>query len=77
MVIAPTRSTDDRHRDNVALRRDNATLRLQLAEANARIAELTAEVGRLATLVAQGNERIGELLAIAQRKKRKSVKASA
>lgn len=45
-------------------------MRLQLAEANARIAELTAEVGGLAKLVALGNERISELLAIAQRKKR-------
>lgn len=42
----------------------------QLAEANAHIKELTAEVGRLAQLVAAGNERITELLAIANRKKR-------
>lgn len=41
-----------------------------LAEANVRIAELTAEVSRLALAVAAGNERITELLAIAQRKKR-------
>jgi len=45
-------------------------LQAQLAEANARIAELTAEVGRLAQAVAAGNERITELLAIANRKKR-------
>ena len=32
--------------------------------------ELTAEVGRLAQLVGQANERVSELLAIAQRKKR-------
>lgn len=38
--------------------------------ADARTSELTAEVGRLATLVAKGNERVAELLAIAQRKKR-------
>lgn len=44
-------------------------MREQLAEANARVAELTAEVGRLADLVARSNDRITELLAIAQRKK--------
>jgi hypothetical protein len=70
VVIAPQRRTDDQYRDNATLRREMATLRLQLAEANARNAELIAEVGRLATLVALGNERISELLAIAQRKKR-------
>lgn len=44
----------------------------QLEAANARIAELTAEVGRLAVLVAAGNERLTELLAAALRKKGKS-----
>ena len=51
-------------------RRDYEALQGQLAAANARVAELTAEVGRLADLVAKGNERIGELLAIAQRSRR-------
>jgi transposase len=40
------------------------------------VAELTAEVGRLADLVAQGNDRITELLAIAQRKKGGSMRAA-
>lgn len=39
--------------------------------ADARTSELTAEVGRLAQLVGQANERVSELLAIAQRKKRR------
>lgn len=41
----------------------------QLAAANQRIAELTAAVGELGQAVAKGNDRIAELLAIAQRKK--------
>jgi hypothetical protein len=49
------------------LRRDYEALHAQLSSANARVAELTAEVGRLAELVAKGNDRIVELLAIAQR----------
>ena len=53
-----------------ALQRQHAEQGQQLATANARIAELTREVGRLATLIAQSNERVAELLAIAQRKKR-------
>jgi len=57
-------------------RRDYEELRLQLAEANGRVAALTAEVGRLADLVAQGNDRILELFAIAQRKKRGLEKAT-
>ena len=52
------------------LRRDNEALRGQLAAANERVAALTVEVGRLADLVARGNDRITELLAIAQRNKR-------
>ncbi len=51
------------------LRRNYDDLRDQLAAANARVAELTTEVGRLADLVAQGNDRTIELLAIAQRSK--------
>ena len=54
---------------DVVDRRDYDDLRDQLAAANARVAELTTEVGRLADLVAQGNDRVIELLAIAQRKK--------
>ena len=38
--------------------------------ADVRTSELTVEIGRLAALVARGNERIAELLAIAMRKKR-------
>lgn len=60
-----------------ALRQENAELRThlgrtqrQLDEANARIETLTREVGRLADLVAQGNDRLVELLAVAQRKQR-------
>ena len=40
----------------------------QLDEANARVAELVAEVGRLSKMVAEGNERLVELLAVVQRK---------
>jgi transposase len=50
-------------------RREHDAICEQLAQSNARVAELTAEVGRLADLVARGNDRIIELLAIAQRKK--------
>jgi transposase len=61
-----------------ALRRENAQLRAELASQaarfKARIAELTAEVSRLATLCAQANDRIAELLAIAQRKKAPAAK---
>lgn len=49
---------------------EHEALRIQLAEANARVSALTVEVGRLADLVARSNDRITELLAIAQRKKR-------
>lgn len=41
----------------------------QRAAADARTGELMGEIGRLAQLVAQGNDRIAELLVIAQRKK--------
>ena len=53
-----------------ALRLENASLRAQLDEANARIDVLTREVGRLAELVAKGNGRTTDLLAIARRKQR-------
>lgn len=66
----PPVATDPTRQAYEALQREYAELRAQHAAANARIAELTAEVGRLARAVAQGNERIGELLAIAQRKMR-------
>ena len=42
----------------------------QLAAANAQVEALTKEIGRLAELVAKGNEQFTELTAIAQRKKR-------
>jgi transposase len=69
VVIGPTQYE--------SLRRENDALRTHLAEASARVAELTAEVGRLADLVARGNDRVTELLAIAQRKKGGSRKAPA
>ena len=53
-----------------ALRRENAELRGQLQQANGLIGKLTDEIGRLSKLVAQGNERSAELLAIAKRKLR-------
>jgi len=59
-----------------AVRRDAEFLRAQLSESNARVAELTAEIRRLTDLVAKGNERVAELLAIAQRKKRGSSKST-
>jgi hypothetical protein len=56
-------------RGEVVSRRDYETVCMRLAASEARVAELTAEVGRLADLVARGNDRITELLAIAQRNK--------
>lgn len=53
-----------------ALREENRRLRTQLESANARIETLTQEVGSLAVQVALGNERLVELLAVAQRKQR-------
>ncbi len=64
MVVVPITQ-----RELDALCGNNEKLRLQLDAANAQITALTAEVGRLADLVAQGNDRITELLAIALRKK--------
>ena len=60
--MAPTRREQ-------ALQRENEALRLQLAALTTQNAGLITEVGRLADLVAKSNERIAELLAIAQRKK--------
>lgn len=45
---------------------ENQALRRQLDMANQQIASLTAEVGRLATMMALSNERMLELLAVAQ-----------
>lgn len=70
MAYARTRA-DVSHAVHEALRREHAEQRIYLREANARIAELTAEVGRLGDLVAKGNERTAELLAVALRKKRR------
>lgn len=56
--------------DYDALLRDHAALREQLTIANARIGALTTEIGRLAEAVARGNDRIGELVALAQNKRR-------
>jgi len=54
-----------------------AAAREQLAAANAQIEALTKEIGRLAELVAKGNEQITELTAIAMRKKRGARKSPA
>ena len=54
--------------------RDQA--REELAQANQQIAALSVEIAALAMLVAQGNERITELLAIAQRKARGGTKSA-
>jgi predicted nucleic acid-binding Zn-ribbon protein len=57
-------------REELAATRTELTLLRQAsAEANTRAAELSAQVGALGEAVAKGNERIAELLAIAQRKK--------
>lgn len=53
-----------------ALKQENVSLREQLSVAFGQVAALTLEVGRLSELVAKGNERITELLAVAQRKSR-------
>lgn len=57
------------------LRRDNERLRAELVatreQASTNQAELLDKITTLTEQVARGNERIGELLAIAQRKKRK------
>jgi len=60
---------DDLESQNQRLLAENAELRAALGKAEARIAELVAEVSRLAELVASLNDRISELLAIAQRRK--------
>jgi len=62
-------SNDSLRSEYQALKKTYEAQRIQLAEANAQIAALTAEVGRLAEMVATGNDRIIELLAIALRKK--------
>lgn len=54
----------------LALQREKAELRGPLAEAQSKIETLTAEVARLDEAVARGNERLTELLVIAQRKQR-------
>ena len=69
--LAATRAELTAARIELASLVDLATrAEVQRDAADARTSELTAEVGRLAALVGQGNERIAELLAIAQRKKR-------
>ena len=72
----PVARSHGRERDDELLRvakeaqQREAELRGQLAAAHAQVAELTNQVRRLADLVAKSNDRIAELLAIAQRKKR-------
>lgn len=63
MIRAPTQ------REYEALKHDNASLRRQLAALTIQNASLLTRVDRLTELVAKSNERIAELLAIAQRKK--------
>ena len=70
MVAVPTRQAYDE------LKRAYEAQRLQLAAMTEHNAALTREVGRLAEIVAKSNDRIAELLAIAQRKK-SSAKPSA
>jgi len=74
VASAPKLDNESLRADNEALRRDNTRMRAQLAAAGTRISELTVEIGRLAQLVAESNDRITELLAVAQRKKRGSQK---
>ena len=50
---------------------------LQLAAGHGQIEALTKEIGRLAALVAKGNEQITELMAIAMRNKRGERKSPA
>lgn len=52
-----------------ALHRELTAVRTELARANARSDDLLARLGELTEAVAKGNERVAELLAIAQRKK--------
>ena len=54
-----------------ALQQENAVLREELARLLATNAKLTATISALTTSVAKLNERVGELLAVAQRKQRK------
>ena len=69
--LAGTRSELAATRTELAALVEFATRAQQQRDAaDARTRELTAEVGRLAQLVAQGNDRVIQLLAIAQRKKR-------
>ncbi|MGE0816995.1 MAG: IS66 family transposase [Vicinamibacterales bacterium] len=58
----------ERERDGLVSQLAKANDRL--AEANARIADLTHQLSRLTHQVATGNDRLTELLAIAQRKRR-------
>lgn len=53
---------------------ENQALRRQLDMANQQIASLTAEVGRLATMMALANERLLELMAVAQRRTARPVR---
>jgi transposase len=53
-----------------ATRAELAALREQAKVSDARIAELTAQVGRLTEVVAAGNDRIAELAAAANRKRK-------
>ena len=70
--LAATRSELVATRAELAALVELATRAQQQRDAaDARTSELTAEVGRLAQLVGQGNDRVTELLAIAQRKKRR------
>jgi transposase len=57
--------------DVLALQQENASLRLQLTEFQAQLASLLASNDGLTKTIAKLNERIAELLAVAQRKQRK------
>ncbi len=70
ILLAEKEAENARLRADLAhLRRELAQVLAQLGTANGHIAELTVKVGQLVDAVAKGNDRIGELLVIAQRKK--------
>ena len=57
--------------DVAALQQENSSLREQLAELRAQLTQLISGNAELATTIAKLNERVAELLAVAQRKQRK------
>lgn len=71
-LLAERDAENSRLREELSRLRDELErLRGELVTANGNIAELTSRIGELAEAVAKGNDRIAELLVIAQRKKAK------